>query len=53
MAKPYSDDLRERVVRTVRRGKFAPRSGWPIRRQREFRGQADAARSSDGKFQAG
>ena len=53
MAKPYSDDLRERVVRAVEKGGSPPRSGWPIRRQREFCGQADATRSSDGKFQAG
>jgi hypothetical protein len=35
-----------------RGGKFASRSGWAIRRQREFRRQADAAFSCDGKFPA-
>ena len=46
MAKPYSDDLRERVVRAVEGGS-SRRDAARIRRQREFRGQADAARSSD------
>jgi hypothetical protein len=51
MAEPYSDDLRGRVVRAVE-GEVRVTSGWAIRRQREFRRQADAALSCDGKFQA-
>jgi hypothetical protein len=34
MAKPYSQDLRDRVIDAVKRGRNEPRSSAPVRDQR-------------------
>lgn len=47
MARPYSTDLRERVVAAVTRRSIAARGGAALRRRRQHGGQLDAALACD------